>query len=123
MRERRLVFWTARHRCGRPNFKNLHDAGNIIYYTGKDPIAELTPVIDHVTGFCAKDCAGPKGEVMLRFGRGKVDFHGVFAALKNAGFAGPVFVECAAGKTFTNVTRCAQLNKEFVETAIASLGS
>ena len=43
------------------NFKIWYDAGNIIYYTGKDPLAELEPIAKHVTGFCAKDCAGAEG--------------------------------------------------------------
>src|ERR1044071_5272955 len=38
-----------------PNFKIWYDAGNIIYYTGKDPIAELEPIVHQVTGLCAKD--------------------------------------------------------------------
>ena len=65
------------------NFKIWYDAGNIIYYTGKDPLAELEPIAKHVTGFCAKDCAAPKGEVMSQFGTGKVDFKAVFAKLKS----------------------------------------
>src|SRR5437867_6408917 len=55
-----------------PNFKIWYDAGNIIYYTGKDPIEELKPIAQHVTGFCAKDCAAPKSDVMIQFGTGKV---------------------------------------------------
>ena len=61
-----------------PNFKIWYDAGNIIYYTGKDPIEELKPIAQHVTGFCAKDCAAVKSDVMIQFGTGKVDFAGVF---------------------------------------------
>ena len=39
-----------------PNFKIWFDAGNIIFYTGKDPATEqLKPIVEHVTGFCAKD--------------------------------------------------------------------
>jgi len=64
-----------------PNFKIWYDAGNIIYYTGKDPVEELKPIAQHVTGFCAKDCAVPKGDVMIQFGTGKVDFAAVFATL------------------------------------------
>ncbi|PYR01110.1 MAG: hypothetical protein DMF96_01075, partial [Acidobacteria bacterium] len=45
-----------------PNFKIWYDAGNIIYYTGKDPIEELKPIARHVTGFCAKDCGGVKDD-------------------------------------------------------------
>jgi sugar phosphate isomerase/epimerase len=44
------------------NFKIWYDAGNIIFYTGKDPLAELEPIAKHVTGFCAKDCPGPKAK-------------------------------------------------------------
>src|SRR5205085_6291504 len=47
---------TVNHR----NFKIWYDAGNIIYYTGKDPIEELKPIAQHVTGFCAKDCPDVK---------------------------------------------------------------
>src|SRR5262245_26268318 len=47
------------------NFKIWYDAGNIIYYTGKDPIEELKPIARYVTGFCAKDCGDVKSEVMI----------------------------------------------------------
>jgi sugar phosphate isomerase/epimerase len=56
------------------NFSIWYDAGNIIYYTGKDPVAEIDPIARHITGFCAKDCGEPKGDVMIQFGSGKVDF-------------------------------------------------
>ncbi|KAB2835441.1 MAG: hypothetical protein F9K51_00175, partial [Candidatus Dadabacteria bacterium] len=42
--------------------------------TGKDPVEELKPIVQYVTGFCAKDCAEPKGDVMIQFGTGKVNF-------------------------------------------------
>jgi sugar phosphate isomerase/epimerase len=105
----------------RPNFKIWYDAGNIIYYTGKDPVEELKPIVQHVTGFCAKDCSGEKGEVMIQFGTGKVDFHGVYSELKNAGFNGPSFIECAGGKTLAEVTAGARANRLFLEKIFASL--
>jgi sugar phosphate isomerase/epimerase len=108
-------------KVGRPNFKVWFDAGNIIYYTGKDPLEELKPIIKHVTGFCAKDCAEPKGDVMIQLGRGKVNFASVFVALKDEGFVGPVFVECAAGKTFAQVTAGMARNREFLEKTIDAL--
>ncbi|MBU6401863.1 MAG: sugar phosphate isomerase/epimerase [Verrucomicrobia bacterium] len=103
-------------RVNHPNFSIWYDAGNIIYYTGKDPVAELEPIVGHVTGFCAKDCAAPRGEVMIQFGDGKVDFKGVFAKLKAGGFNGPIMVECCtvgatAGQTASNARR----NREFLE--------
>ena len=44
----------------RTNFKIWYDAGNIIYDTDNDPVEELKPIAQHVTGFCAKDCGAPQ---------------------------------------------------------------
>ena len=105
-----------------PNFRIWYDAGNIVYYTGKDPIEELKPIVQHVTGFCAKDCGEPKGDVMIQFGTGKVDFVGVFGLLKSAGFAGPIMVECCAvGETPEATGRNARANREFLEKVLAAL--
>lgn len=105
-----------------PNFSIWYDAGNIIYYTGKDPIEELKPIAKYVTGFCAKDCGQPKGDVMIQFGTGKVDFRGVFQVLKDTGFDGPVMVEgVAPGDTPEAVAANARANREFLEKVLASL--
>jgi sugar phosphate isomerase/epimerase len=105
-----------------PNFKIWFDAGNIIYYTGKDPLEQLKPIAQQVTGFCAKDCAAEKGSVWLEFGTGKVDFQAVFAELKRAGFNGPVMVECCAlGDTPEIVTANARKSREYLETLFAAL--
>lgn len=107
---------------GHPNFKIWYDAGNIIYYTGKDPVAELDSIAEHVTGFCAKDCAAPKTEVMIQFGTGKVDFPAVFRKLKSAGFNGPIMVECCKiGATPQETTANARANREFLEKVLASV--
>jgi sugar phosphate isomerase/epimerase len=105
-----------------PNFKIWYDAGNIIYYTGKDPLEQLKPIVQYVTGFCAKDCSGEKGNVWLELGKGKVDFPAVFGMLKSAGFNGPVMVECCEkGKTADETTAGARRNREFLENLFASL--
>src|SRR5947208_3435261 len=104
-----------------PNFKIWYDAGNIIYYTGKDPVEQLKPIVQYVTGFCAKDCDKQKGDVFVQFGQGKVDFKAVFTEMKNAGFNGPVMVECAAGKTFEEVTANAKANRLYLEKVFAEL--
>ena len=105
-----------------PNFKIWYDAGNIIYYTGKDPIEELKPIAKHVTGFCAKDCGAVKGDVMIQFGTGKVDFAGVFGALKAAGFDGPIMVECCkVGATAEETMANARANREFLENVLAKV--
>jgi len=105
----------------RPNFKIWYDAGNIVYYEGKDPVEELKPIAQYVTGFCAKDCTGKSGEVMIQFGTGKVDFTAVFRELKKAGFNGPTFVECAGGRTMAEVTLGAQANRQFLERVFAAI--
>ncbi len=109
-------------KVGHPNFKIWYDAGNIIYYTGKDPVAELEPIAKYVTGLCAKDCPGPKGEVMSQFGTGKVDFRTVFAKLKSAGFNGPIMVEgVKVGATAEETSANARQNREFLENTLASI--
>jgi sugar phosphate isomerase/epimerase len=104
------------------NFKIWYDAGNIIHYTGKDPVEELKPIVQYVTGFCAKDCGAVKGDVMIQFGTGKVNFHAVFAALKAGGFKGPVMVECCAvGQTAAETTANAKANREYLERVLAQI--
>jgi sugar phosphate isomerase/epimerase len=112
----------AMKKVDHPNFRIWYDAGNIIYYTGKDPIEELKPIVQYVTGFCAKDCAAPRSEVMIQFGTGKVDFPGVFKVLKAAGFSGPIMVECCAiGDTPGATANNARANREFLEKVLAAL--
>ena len=107
---------------GHQNFKIWYDAGNIIYYNGKDPVAELEPIARHVTGFCAKDCSAQKGEVMIQFGTGKVDFAGVFRKLKSGGFNGPIMVEsCKIGATTEETTANARANRMFLEKVLAGV--
>jgi sugar phosphate isomerase/epimerase len=105
-----------------PNFKIWYDAGNIIHYTGKDPVAEIEPIAPHITGFCAKDCAEIKGDVMIQFGAGKVDFPAVFKKLKAGGFNGPVMVECCKiGVTPEETTANAGANREYLEKTLAAI--
>jgi sugar phosphate isomerase/epimerase len=109
-------------KVAQPNFKIWYDAGNIIYYTGKDPLAELDPIAKYVTGFCAKDCAAPKGEVMSQFGTGKVDFKAVFTKLKSVGFNGPIMVEgVKVGAAADETTANARANREFLEKILAGI--
>lgn len=104
------------------NFSIWYDAGNIIHYTGKDPVAEIGPIAKHITGFCAKDCGEIRGDVMIQFGAGKVDFPAVFKRLKEGGFNGPVMVECCKiGLTPEETTINARANREFLEKVLAGI--
>lgn len=109
-------------KVGQPNFKVWYDAGNIINYTGKDPLVELEPIAPYVTGFCAKDCTGQNGEVMIQFGAGKVGFQRLFVQLKSAGFSGPLMIEGArVGATRQETTANARANREFLERTLRSI--
>jgi sugar phosphate isomerase/epimerase len=111
---------TAMKAVRHPNFRIWYDAGNIIYYTGKDPVEELKPIAQHVTGFCAKDCAAVRSDVMIQFGTGKVDFLSVFRTLKAAGFDGPLMVECCkVGATPEETMANARANRTFLEQVLA----
>ncbi len=105
------------------NFSIWYDAGNILFYTGLDPLAELEPVIAHVTAFTGKDCDGLRSNVMIQFGKGKVDFAAILRRLKRASFRGPIMMEsCAVGSTPAETTNNARANREFLEREIALLG-
>jgi len=129
-----LVGWVRQ--VNHPNFSLFLDPGNVIYYTGKDPVAALEIIGPYVTGVVAKDCAGPHflerevgappfgnanpdprgDEVMIQFGSGKVDFAGLFAKLKSFGFSGPIMVEgTAVGATLQETIANARANREFLE--------
>jgi len=134
-----LVGWVRQ--VNHPNFGIFHDAGNVIYYTGKDPVAQLEIVGPYVIGVVAKDCLGPHflereagapsfgssvpdprgDEVMIQFGTGKVDFAGMFKKLTTYGFSGPIFVEgTAVGETVEQTIANARANRDFLEKARAT---
>lgn len=133
-----LVGWVRQ--VNHQNFGVFHDPGNVIYYTGKDPVAQLEIVGPYVIGVVAKDCMGPHfqereagapsfgssvpdprgDEVMIQFGSGKVDFASLFRKLKSFGFNGPTFVEgTAVGETVEQTIANARANREFLEKALA----
>jgi sugar phosphate isomerase/epimerase len=123
-----------------PNFRLFFDPGNLIYYTGKDPLKQLDIIAPHVTGWVAKDCAGPiyqermsgqpgfgdappnpnGDEVMIQFGTGKVNFTGVYRKLKAAGFNGIIYVEgTIAGDTVDATIAAARANRDYLMKSIA----
>jgi sugar phosphate isomerase/epimerase len=135
-----LLAWTKQ--VNHPNFGIFVDPGNIVYYTGKDPVKQTALIARHVAGVVAKDCSAPhfmerevgappfgstvsgagNPEVMIQFGTGKVDFAGLFKTLKEAGFTGPVMVEgTAVGATLEETVANARANREYLEKIFASL--
>jgi sugar phosphate isomerase/epimerase len=125
-----------------PNFGVFFDPGNVVYYTGRDPVKELEIIGPHVQGVVAKDCTAPhfmeravgdppfgaavtgpgNPEVMIQFGTGKVDFAAFFKKLKSVGFSGPVMIEgTEVGKTLEQTVANARANREFLEKIFATV--
>jgi sugar phosphate isomerase/epimerase len=106
----------AVERLRHPSFGICYDPGNILYYTSLRPEDDLPMVVEHVRAMCVKDETGGKhGEVMITPGTGDVDFERVFAILAEAGFAGPMWVECVGGKTLAEINAEARKARGFIE--------
>jgi sugar phosphate isomerase/epimerase len=135
-----LLAWTKQ--VNHPNFGLFVDPGNIVYYTGKDPVKQIALIAPYVAGVVAKDCNAPhfmerevsapplgpavtgagNPEVMIQFGTGKVDFAALYKLLKAAGFNGPTMVEgTAVAPTLDETIANARANREFLEKIFASL--
>jgi sugar phosphate isomerase/epimerase len=135
-----LLAWIKQ--VNHPNFGVFVDPGNIVYYTGKDPVKQIELIGPHVSGVVAKDCSAPhfmerevsappmapavagagNPEVMIQFGTGKVNFVALFAKLKSFGFKGPVMVEgTEVAATLEQTIANARANREFLEKIFASL--
>ena len=52
-----LIAWTKQ--VNHPNFGLFFDPGNVVYYTGKDPVKDLELIGPYVSGVVAKDCNAP----------------------------------------------------------------
>jgi sugar phosphate isomerase/epimerase len=134
-----LIAWTKQ--VNHPNFGVFFDPGNVVYYTGKDPVKDLELVGPYVSGVVAKDCSAPhfmeraagdppfgekvagagNPEVMIQFGTGRVDFAAFFKRLHAFGFNGPVMVEgTKVGATLEETIANARANREFLEKVFAS---
>ncbi len=109
-------------RVNHPNFGIWYDPGNIVYYTGRDPLAEMEPLLGRIAAFTAKDCTARDGEVMIQPGTGKVQFAPLFRRLRDTGFQGPVMIEgCAVGDSAAATTRNARAAREFLERVLAGI--
>jgi sugar phosphate isomerase/epimerase len=87
--------------CQRVNHPSMginHDAGNVRFYTGQDPVADLQSVIDEVGKWLVhvhiKDHRGGKGSWDFPpLGDGDLDFSALAALYRRIGFAGPYSLE------------------------------
>ena len=82
-------------RIDRPDVLGFnYDPGNVIYYTGADPIADLRFALPRLVHFHLKDKIGGKG--VFHFpptGDGEIDIARLLAILDEAGYRGPISAE------------------------------
>jgi sugar phosphate isomerase/epimerase len=85
-------------KLGRANLGINHDAGNVRFYTGVDPVADLAAVADqigpHLIHVHIKDHRGGKGDWDFPpLGEGSIDLAALAVLYRRIGFAGPFSLE------------------------------
>jgi sugar phosphate isomerase/epimerase len=82
-------------RIGRPDVLGFnYDPGNVIYYTGADPLTDIHYALPRLVHVHLKDKIGGKG--VFNFpptGDGQIDLTALLATLKDAGYTGPISAE------------------------------
>ncbi len=89
---------------GSTSVKVSYDPGNVRFYEGIDPAADMPAIAELVVSLIAKDHRGERAEIDFPIpGTGDVDFSALFAALKNVHFEGPIILERLddRGESFT----------------------
>ncbi|MCC7493043.1 MAG: sugar phosphate isomerase/epimerase [Fimbriimonadaceae bacterium] len=79
---------------GSPAFQASVDAGNVRFYEGLDPVADVDPILPHARTMCLKDHSGPRGHADFPIiGDGGVDHPWLLRKLQEASFSGPMLIE------------------------------
>ncbi|NUP98485.1 MAG: sugar phosphate isomerase/epimerase [Armatimonadetes bacterium] len=79
---------------GSAHFQACVDAGNVRFYEGIDPVADVEPILAHARTMCLKDHSGIRGNANFPIiGDGGVDHPALLAKLNEAGFSGPMVIE------------------------------
>ena len=108
-----------------PAFRVCYDPGNLIYYTqgAEQPTDHISRVAPLVTTAIIKDCLvrGGVPDVMITPGEGWVDFYGVLAGLVEAGYRGPLYLECVGGETIDEIDRNVQGTWHYIAEILAQL--
>lgn len=82
-------------RINRPDTLGFnYDPGNVVYYTGADPLEDITYALPRMVHFHFKDKIGGQG--VFNFpppGDGELDMAGLLQIARDAGYTGPVSAE------------------------------
>jgi len=79
---------------GHPGVRFNYDPGNVVYYTGADPITDIAYALPRLGHFHLKDQRGGKGVADFPpLGEGEIDIPALLTDLRSIDFAGPVSME------------------------------
>lgn len=81
-------------RIGHPGVRFNYDPGNVVYYTGADPAADIAYGLPRLGHVHLKDQRGGKGVADFPpLGEGEVDIPSILTSLRSVDFSGPVSME------------------------------
>jgi sugar phosphate isomerase/epimerase len=96
-------------RTGSAALRINYDPGNVAWLTGRDPLDEFASVADYISNVHVKDLRlqsqGRRPE-FLPAGEGMIQYREHFAALKRAGYNGPVSLEPHMDGRAETIRRC-----------------
>jgi len=108
-----------------PAYRLCFDPGNLRYYAGQQPEAELPKLAPYVAALVVKDQTGgngPSRSVSVTPGDGEVDFPAIFRILNDHGFQGkPAIVETLAGTTLEEINAEAKRAHTYLTQALAAV--
>ena len=108
-----------------PAYRLCFDPGNLLYYAGERPEAQLPKLASYTVAMCIKDETGGNGphrSVSVTPGDGEVDFPAVFRILQDHGFEGqPAIIETLAGTTLEEVNREAKRAYDYLTQVLQSV--
>lgn len=108
-----------------PAYGICYDPGNIIYYSKGSELPEMNidAVAPIVTTAIIKDCVIKNGipDVMITPGEGLVNFDIVIKRLVDAGFDGPLYLECVGGTETAEIDGNIRRTREYIEAILARI--
>ena len=112
-----------------PNIKVNYDAGNVLDYLNKDPIADIKTCTGEVRSFCMKDHRNwPRSEDCAP-GYGEIDHYRLLHPMARTGLTMPLACEnvfaplVAKPKSAEEVDALARRAREYLEVVTAGIGS
>ena len=109
-------------RAASPCVKISYDPGNVSFYEGVDPAADVPTIAAETVSVCVKDHVGERGNPDFpNPGKGDVDFESVFRTLNEHGFTGPATVEKLVGTELDELGASAAECVEFLNGLIPAI--